>query len=304
MTLNEITINDKDLIDRYLKLQCIESSEFTFTNLFMWRKSYDIKYAIVGDLICFLPKHIGINGGNPSVRSASFPVGDVSRADNVRAAVDEILRYFEETNQPPIIRLCSEESVELLHQLFPGKFTITEDVNMFDYIYSIPELISLSGKKFHQKRNHINKFKSLYEFEYRKVDRENLNDCVELFGRWCKSCEEKDVDVSEGAEAFGEFVTNYDSLNVRGGGIYVGGKLVAFSFGEPLCQHTISIHFEVADTEYHGAFPMINQQFLENEWSEYQFVNREEDMGLEGLRRAKRSYNPIRMTKKFVAVAV
>ena len=294
--LQEITIETKDLIDKYFKLQCIESSEFTFSNVFMWRKDYNIKYAIVNDLL--------IIAGGKTAQFMTFPIGDTSCADKVRAAVLEILDYFELTNQTAMIRLCSEESVALLHELFPEKFLITEDVNMFDYVYSIPELIALSGKKFHQKRNHINKFKSLYDFEYRKITSENLNDCVELFERWCDFSAEKGLDVSEGKLAFDEFIANLEqlkSLDVRGGGIYVENKLVAFSFGEPLCAHAVVIHFEVADTEFQGAFPMMNQQFLENEWQDFEFVNREEDMGLEGLRRAKRSYNPVRMTKKFVA---
>jgi hypothetical protein len=167
-----------------------------------------------------------------------------------------------------------------LHKLFPEQFLITEDVNMFDYVYSIPELISLSGKKFHQKRNHINKFKSLYEFEYRKITAENLNDCTELFERWYNSGAEREIDISEGREAFYEFIENFDKLNVRGGGIYVDGKLIAFSFGEPLCAHTV---------------------FLENEWSGYDFVNREEDMGLENLRKAKLSYHPCMILRKYTA---
>jgi len=295
--IQNITIDKKELLDKYFKIQCIESSEFTFSNVFMWRKSYNIKYAIVNDLLVVF--------GGKTAQFATFPIGDTSCADKVQAAVVEILNYFEKTNQTAMIRMCSEESVELLHKLFPEKFIITEDVNMFDYVYSIPELISLVGKKFHQKRNHINKFKSLYNYEYRKITTENLKDCMELFNRWCDLRTGDDIDVLEGKEAFNDFIANLAQLNdVRGGGIYVDNKLVAFSFGEPLCAHTVVIHFEVADTEYQGAFPMINQQFLENEWSGYDFVNREEDMGLEGLRRAKRSYNPIRMTKKFVATEI
>jgi len=174
----------------------------------------------------------------------------------------------------------------------------------------VEELINLSGRKFHQKRNHVNKFKSLYGFEYRRITGENLSDCETLYDKWhSEKADKTEVplngisvsDVAESREAFFELTANFDKLDVTGGGIYVNGKLAAFSFGEPLSENTAVIHFECGDVEYNGAFPMINQQFLEHEWAGYEFVNREEDMGIEGLRQAKKSYHPVKMVEKYVA---
>lgn len=288
-----ITLDKKDFITEHLNRKCTQNSEFTFTNLFMWRKSYDIRYAVINDNLCLMPKH------SLGPRSATFPLG----GNKIKETIEELVDYFVSRGEVPLIRLYNDEAVEQLNEIFPGKFTITEDVSYYDYVYRVEDLIKLSGKKYHSKKNHINKFKSLYNYEYSTMTPSDREECMELFDRWYNEKRDEIEGVSEEREAVFEFLNNWENLDIVGGCIRVDGKMVAFSFGEVLCgcQSMAVIHLEHADTNYQGAYAMINQQFLEHEWSGFEYVNREEDMGIEGLRRAKQSYRPAFMVKKYVA---
>lgn len=299
LELNEITIDKKELLNKYLRRRCSNNSEFSFTNLFMWRKGYDIKYVILDDMLCIMPKHAD------GPRSATFPIGfiaDDGSEKDIKGAIEKLLAYFEENGMVPLIRLYDERTVKKLTDTFPGKFIITEDRNSFDYVYSIEELTNLSGKRFHAKKNHVNKFRKLYpDFKYERMTPDNASECLALFDSWR---ENKDFEIDgfdEEREAIVELLSNWKNLDITGGCLRVDGKMVAFSLGEPLKDDAVVIHLEHADTSYNGSFAMMNQQFLENEWQDYKYVNREEDMGLPGMRRAKESYRPVFMVKKYVA---
>lgn len=298
LALREITVEKKGDLNQYIRRKCSQNSEFTFTNLFMWRKSYDIRYVILHDMLCIMPKHFG------GPRSATFPIGflreDGTEGDIV-PVIEELLRYFEEIGETLLIRLYDDITVQKLNQAFPGKFLITEDVNSFDYVYRVDELTALSGKRFHTKKNHVNKFKRLYNWKYQTINHENADECLAVFEQWYQGKEEEGSNISEEREAVMELFHNWEHLDVRGGCIRVDGKMVAFSVGEPLCGNMAVIHLEHADMAYEGAFAMMNQQFLEHEWQDFVYVNREEDMGIPGMRRAKESYRPAFMVKKYVA---
>lgn len=299
ITLNEITIEKKELLNSYLNRRQSNNSEFSFTNLFMWRKSYDMKYAIIDDMLCIMPKHTG------GPRSATFPIGfikDDGSERDITNVIETLVAYFEQNDEIPLIRLYDTQAVKKLTETFPGRFIITEDVNSFDYVYSIEELTKLSGKKFHAKKNHINKFKKMYpNFEYERMTPANADECLALFDSWRENKEFDIEGFAEEREAVAELLSNWERLDIIGGCLRVDGKMIAFSLGEPLKDNAVVIHLEHADTNYHGAFAMMNQQFLEHEWQDYKYVNREEDMGLPGMRKAKESYRPVYMVKKYVA---
>lgn len=298
LTLEEITIEKKELFNRYLKRKCSQNSEFTFTNLFMWRKSYDMRYVILNDMLCIMPQHKG------GPRSATFPVGFIGedgKEKDIVPVIEELLAYFKDIGAEPLIRLYDEITVQKLTQAFPGKFLITEDVGSFDYVYSVQELSNLSGKRFHAKKNHVNKFMRLYPWEYRPISVENVAECLQVFEQWYQNRVDEVAGLDEEYEAVRELFFNWDKLDVSGGSLWVDGSMIAFSVGEPLCDKMAVIHLEHADTAYEGAFAMMNQQFLKNRWQEFEYVNREEDMGIPGMRKAKESYHPVFMVKKYVA---
>lgn len=296
--LHEITIDKKELLESYLNRKCSQNSEFTFTNLFMWRKSYDMRYTIINDMLCIMPQHEG------GPRSGTFPIGwkgEDGTEKDIRPVIEAMLDFFEKNGQEPLIRLYDDDAVQKLVETFPGKFLITEDINYFDYVYDIEQLTKLSGKKFHTKKNHVNKFKKLYNYTYARMTPADRPECIALFDTWYQNKKEEIPGIDEEREAVMELFQNWEQLSVVGGCIRVDGEMVAFSFGEPLCKKMVVIHLEHANTDYEGAFAMMNQQFLEHEWQDYQLVNREEDMGLPGMRKAKESYRPVMMVKKYVA---
>ena len=296
LEIKPVTLSDKPILDRYFSQYGGFNSEFTFTNMFMWQKSYNIRYVITNDMLCIFSKH------GDGAETVNIPLGN----GDMKAAISTLLDYFKSVGQPPLIRLYKEDEKTLLNSLFPNTFVFTEDRNSYDYVYNVQDLIDLPGSRYHAKRNHINRLLANHSFEYKPIDEALKKSCFDLFVTWCESKRDTVPGIDEQYEAVKCLFDNMDTLRVKGGCILIDGQVVAFSFGEALnAEKSIAvIHLEHADANIQGSFPLINQQFLENEWSEFELVNREEDMGLSGLRRAKKSYHPCMMVKKYIASVI
>ncbi len=289
-----VTMADKALFDRYFEENSSVNSEYTFTNMFMWQKSYNIQYALIDEMLCIFSQH------GDSAQTVNFPLG----CADLKLVTEELLTYFETKNQRPLIRLYGQNDIDRLNEAFPNKFILTEDRNSFDYVYKINDLIELKGGDYHAKKNHINRFLAKHpDYEYIEITPENLSLCYDMFERWCDAKKDTVWGIDEQRLAVERLFDNFGDLNVRGGGILTDGQMVAFSIGEVLNREksTVVIHLEHADTDFQGSFPLINQQFLIHQWQDFEYVNREEDMGLPGLRRAKKSYKPCMMVKKHIA---
>ena len=217
----------------------------------------------------------------------------------------ELKQYFNtELKAPLYINLADEEAVEQLGlKNMPDKFKITEQVDLKDYLYDGNAMRTLSGKKLHKKKNHLNAFKREYEgrYEYRRLCCSDRGDVWKFLDRWR---EEKGEEVEEHLDyevrGIHEILKNCSLLNVRMSGVYIDGHLEAFTIGSynPLEQMAV-IHIEKANPEIRGLYQFINQQFLIEEFPEAVLINREDDLGLEGLRKAKLSYNPIDYARKY-----
>lgn len=192
---------------------------------------------------------------------------------------------------------------EQLEEWFPGEFLIAEDRDDFDYIYSREKLATLAGKKLHGKRNHIARFKDGGDWHYEPMTEKNLEDCRQMTYTWIKMRQEKwNEEMNEEVEVLHEAFDHKEELGLVGGVLYRWDEIVAFTLGEPLNSDTFVVHFEKAYPEMQGAYPMINQQFVQHVCGEFSYVNREEDTGDAGLRKAKLSYYPEILLKKYVAV--
>lgn len=292
LELNEISIYDKPLFDRYFALSNPQISEMTFTNLFMWRNSYKFRYAEVEGLLCIIsvPER-----GTPF---AFMPVGQVT-PEALAKAVEQLKGYFEKHGWGLRFKRVHEDDLQYFRAL--EKLDVQEeyDRDSCDYVYLTSDLLQLKGKKFDGKRNHINKFKKLYTYEYVNIDKSNLEDCRRIMEKWCKERECSDHnDFYCEKIANMELLDHYDRLGCKGALIRVNGSLEAFTVGEMLNQDTAVIHIEKADGKVNGLYTFINQQFCLNAWQGTTYINREQDLGVEGLRKAKLSYNPIKLINK------
>jgi hypothetical protein len=158
----------------------------------------------------------------------------------------------------------------------------------------------LKGKKYDGKRNHINKFKKLYEYEYIPLKEEHLDECCRITEAWCseRSCDEHKGLYCEKLANF-ELIKNFRALGCKGALIKVNGRFEAFTIGEMLNSDTAVIHIEKANGSINGLYTYINQQFCLNQWHDAKYINREQDLGSEGLRKAKLSYKPVNFIDKY-----
>lgn len=293
MDFSEITIRDKEIFDKYLALYNPLASEFTFTNFFMWREYYNFMYKIVDELLCVIAKP---PGQDPY---ALMPFGNIKR-DNFLEAVRHLKEYFSKKGWNLVFQKVAEQDLIQLSSIGIPQSDMVYDRDNSDYLYLTDDLVNLRGKKFHAKRNHINKFNRLYEFEYVPMHEELAGECLRIMRDWCIS---RDCDCQKGEycerHANEEVLNNYGLLGLKGALIKVDGVFEAFTIGEMLNRDTAVIHIEKANFTIDGLYAVINQQFCQNEWAHTTYINREQDLGQQGLRKSKLSYNPVMMIKKY-----
>ena len=229
-----------------------------------------------------------------------YPFG---RGD-VKPVIEAMMQDAKEHNVYFTISLLLDPMKAELETLFPGQFEFTEERAYFDYIYLRESLVELKGKKLHGKRNHVNKFKALHgdNWSYETITEDNLEECFQMALKWrnLNGCEDDEEKNSEMCVTLNS-LRLYKELNLIGGLLRVGDEIVAFTIGEAVNDDTFVVHIEKAYADIEGAYTMINQQFVEHEIAgKYKYTNREDDVGEEGLRKAKLSYKPVFMVEKGV----
>lgn len=287
---------DKPIFDEFYKANYYENAYACFTGLYMWRNLSNTCWAMVDDVI-----YLAAQWKN---KTAAFQ--PLCSPDKVQDAIAKIIELFEERGDKLHLYGLEKSFVEELAKYPDAQFEISSDRDTSDYVYSAESLINLSGRKFHSKKNHVNSFYKDYpSAEYLPITADIIPKCRDELNRWYGSRaadNPDDVFLRYEHDAILEIFDDYDFFKLKGGALLVGGKIIAFTFGEQLNSDTAVIHVEKADPEIRGAFAAINQNFIAHEWSDMTYINREEDMGLEGLRQAKESYRPVKMIEKFSAV--
>ena len=286
-----VRLNDRDVISRYLWSYQPETSELTFTNLFIWRGEYGWLWSAEGS-------HLILLSAKPGAEPYFLqPVGPLPRA-GVSLRLLRWLREERSVARPRIERADRRLAKEL--ESVP-EFRVEPTREHFDYLYRTEDLISLKGSRYHAKRNHISRFSQAVDAaEFVSVGESNIALCAEFQDRWCETrrCSE-DLNLLGEWEAVKEALANYLRLGVTGSAFLMGGRVEAFTFGELLNRETAVVHIEKANPEIPGMYTAINQRFCREHWSRTAFVNREQDLGETGLRKAKLSYHPSRLVEKY-----
>lgn len=292
ISFKDITLEDKDAITRYTMNSSRRNCDLSFANLCSWRFLYKTQFAEMDGFLL-------LKFWDKEQLAYMMPVGegDVKKAIN---ALMEDARAEEE--KFCMLGVCTEMKADL-EDIMPGKFSFACDRNYADYIYLRSDLATLAGKKFQAKRNHINKFKKSYEYQYLPITPDLIGECIRLEAEWCKV---NDCNKYEGTgnerRAITYALENFEALGLTGGILYTDdNKIVAFTYGMPINSQTFGVHAEKADTNIEGAYAMINNEFVNRIPEQYIYINREEDLGIEGLRKAKLSYQPVTILEKSMA---
>lgn len=281
----EITIEDKPLFDGIFKANPPALSVYTFTNLFAWCNAYQFKVSAIGDAV--IVYHFS---GETIV--ALEPLG----TSNHKAVAQEVYNRVEGRE---VVFQRIHASIAAEFEADPH-FVIEMDRNHSDYLYRSSDLIQLIGRNYDAKRNFINRIKAQKQYEYVEITKENALECEEFAARWCRKrlCKTNESMHKEICAVY-EMLAYFDQLQIVGGAIRMDGEIVAFSLGEALNPQTLVIHAEKADNHVNGLYQLINNEFLIHEASNYEFVNREQDLGIPGLRKAKQSYHPIKLVEAY-----
>ncbi|MFX1495683.1 MAG: DUF2156 domain-containing protein, partial [Promethearchaeota archaeon] len=290
-----IEIIHKNLFDEYFQKYPPKTSEFTFTNLFMWRNYYNFLFLEYNEhLILFSNDYLKnrkkpINSDSKDYLYFFPPVG--SSPDKI------IIELFENIGNIEVHRVPEDICVKLKTNEEYAKLNLDclEDRSNWDYVYNKDEIINLAGNKYRQNRRWLQKFLDKYNYDFKLLTGNLIEKCKELQLEWCiiRACTE-DESLEAEQEAIYEALNNFDTLSFNGGLLCVDDKCAAYTFGEMLNESTLVIHIEKAHKDYEGSYQAINNFFLKNCCVDAIYVNREQDLGIEGLRRAKESYKPIK----------
>ncbi len=291
MEFNRLKCEDKDRFKEVVKRHYYQNAESSFTNMFLWSEPYHIEIAY-GEYAMYA-RFQAVDG------EVSYLAPYLYDFDApIKLALKELRTHIHAEGKTFCIKGVVKDIKEKIEREIQADFKFFEDRNNFEYIYLSEDLITLAGKKLHAKRNHINYFEKNFTYEYRPYDKSLKDECIAHIEDWV---DHKD-DMKSLRDEIGVLNTildNYDKMDVKGAVVLVNGKVEALTFGEALNADTAIIHIEKANPEIRGLYPYINREFVAREWAEYKYINREEDMGLEGLRKAKLSYNPVTMVEKY-----
>lgn len=295
LNFRRIEITDKERAEECLRRSNFRGSEYSFGNNFVWRNAYNVE-------ICFYEQFYFVKQGVGENTRFLYPAGGSEEPDEIIHVIELISEYATE-NELPLRVFANDEMSCKVAVVIPNTL-LTEATDSCDYIYLAEDLEKLKGKKFHSKRNHLNRF---YEnnWSFEPLNRDNIAECIEMNKRWrsenidkCEISKETQSKIEELCVVECS-LKHFDELKYTGGVLRVNGQVQAFTFGEQSADNCFVIHVEKALREFQGAYAAINHEFVKSLNGQYKYINREDDAGSEGLRRAKLSYNPIFMEIKY-----
>jgi hypothetical protein len=297
----EIELSDKPLFDKQFELMQPQISEFTFTNLFIWRNYYNYLLKEHDDhILVFSNEFLQMWNKSPvNNQNAIFSLPPIGPHPE-----EIIIKLFQEKNiEFHRVPYDIVQAVRNHNQFSQLNLQVIEDRNNWDYVYEKDQLLELPGNKFRQKRRWLTKFFDEYNYDFKKIACDLIDKTLKLQLEWCNANEcQSNEDLVEEQKAIEHALHNFKELGLLGGILFVDGKCVAYTLGEILNDNTLVIHIEKAHIEYEGSYQAINNLFLKEFGDRLNYVNREQDLGIEGLRKAKNAYKPDHMIEKSIII--
>lgn len=292
--LFSVVPEDYEKLKGYFKLRKPVTCENVITDSYIWKNYYNTKYYINEYGLVWIYR----------IKNQVFSSVPLCTDENVVASFYEMKEYFNSVLGVKLKLCLVDEHTKNILNLPKDKFLVEEERDYFDYLYNAKELMALSGKKYHKKKNHVNGFLKEYENRYRVkiADKSDVESIKEFLIKWHNKRNIIDEYNRDDYELKGIFyvLEHCDMLKYKMMLVYVDDVIEGFTLGTYLREEkTAYIHVEKANPDIRGLYAFINRAFLKNCFSEAEYVNREDDMGLEGLRKAKLSYNPIELIKKY-----
>lgn len=289
-----VRLEDRATIERFTMSSDITNCDLSFANMFCWQEVYHSAWAIVDG---FLVIRFHIDGGDRL--GYMQPVGEGDCARIIPALREDAHAHGQRLR---IIGL-TDRGREMIRQMHIGQFAFESDRALEDYVYAADDLRNLPGRRYQPKRNHINRFMAEYpDYRYEELTPDRFDECMQLEREWRRNHEGHTSELCAEQRAMQRAFAHFAELGMTGGCIYVGERMVAFTYGSAVNDHTFDTHVEKADTDYNGAFTVINCLFARHLPERFTLINREEDLGIEGLQRAKLSYHPAVIQHKFTAI--
>lgn len=283
MNFESFSLTHKKEFDRFFRDQHTVSADSVFTNLALWRFDRNIQVAISDGFLVIKSTQ---NGLDPMLH---FPIGNGKK--------DLIINRLKSQFEKLTFKAVNSEQKEELINLKIANFTAIHTPQHSDYLYNISDLIDLKGRAYHSKKNFVNRFLANYRSSYENLTAQNQNELIAFVKNWFVNAPYK-----SDAECRGivDLIENFELFNVRIGILRADEKIAAFAISEELSNQMVVVHVEKADPSFQGSYQAINKIHLEAEWSGKKIVNREEDLGLEGLKKAKLSYHPVGFVEKYI----
>lgn len=290
LNFSKISKSQINTFKKYYDYSNALGCDLNLVNAYLWRDEFNIKFAVYDDTL--IKAYFNDDG---SIWGYCMPSGK-----NVKGALEEIFADSYERGRKPLLLMLTNGQRAVLETMYPSKFSFVRSPENQDYIYLSEDLATLAGKKFHAKRNHISKFYRTYSnTRFEVIHGSNIKDALTVVHGWCNENGIYEADNYE-VRAINEAFENMESFNMSGAVLYVEDKPVAMTLGSEISQNVYDVNFEKALREYDGVYAVINNEFAKT-LTKYKYINREEDMGLEGLRKAKLSYNPVIVLDRYNA---
>ncbi|MCL1982637.1 MAG: phosphatidylglycerol lysyltransferase domain-containing protein [Clostridiales bacterium] len=304
---NEITIENRSILEEYLHGFEYKTSGLSFSSLYMWRNINHFSWQMIGEYMCLAGiSHLELEQGieemflfPPLTKNGEYDPG------KLKETILEARRIFEEKGQDFSIRLLPMHMVDIIKAACPGGFRYIDDRPNYDYVYKTQDLIDLKGREYHAKKNHLNYFNNHYEYKYVKLTSAMADDAmrfIDEFNKRKEIPEHEMVLLKMEEDAMRDAFQTIEAVGYLAGAILINDKIEAISLGGVLGKNTVTVHVEKANISYRGLYQAINNEFCKHVASNVKFINREEDMGIPNLRKAKLSYKPAKLVEKYILV--